>query len=185
MMPFVQGDSSSLPEFCRSYAVVIDDNYLERGQIGFLTIQESFVSKGRSQRGYNSAGSTRNVHVEVGRHQRQNWWGNTWGGSSRTLLADETRVLIANSVSDSCRFWDTHEFACTADGDLSALLNKYPEHTGRLMKRGELANISIFTPHECVPQWRAGLRQFFRIVGRGVTGSEPYFTPNPLLKDFK
>lgn len=33
MMPFIQGDSSSLPEGFELYASIIDENYLEKGEI--------------------------------------------------------------------------------------------------------------------------------------------------------
>lgn len=77
--------------------------------------------------------------------------------------------------------WDTKELSYTDDGDLSEYIDRYPEHTGMMLKSGEVAKISIFTPHECVSQKESGLRQFFRIVGKGVTGREEYFTVNPLL----
>jgi hypothetical protein len=183
MMPFIQGDSHSLPREFQSYADIINSNYLEKGKIGFLTIDESFVEAGKSQRGYNAAGINRNVHVEVGRVQKVYCWGgSSWGGKPNTVLDDDTEVLIANSVSDTCRVWDTKETAFTKDGDLSDYIDKYPEHTGTLLKAGEVARISIFTPHECVAQKHSGERQFFRIVGHGVKGREPYFTVNPLLK---
>lgn len=186
MMPFVQGDSSSLPKEYQPYSKIINENYLEKGEIGFLTIDESFVNAGKSQRGYNSKGINRNVHIEVGRHDKINCWGggggSSWGGRYKTLLDDETMVLIANSVSDTCRVWDTKEMSFTKDGDLSAYIEKYPEETGILLKTGQLAKISIFTPHECISQKQSSNRQFFRIVGKGVTGREDYFTINPLIR---
>jgi len=72
MMPFIQGDALSLPDAYKPYAQIINDNYLEKGEIGFLTIHESFVENGKSQRGYNSTGINRNVHIEVGRHEKLN-----------------------------------------------------------------------------------------------------------------
>jgi hypothetical protein len=187
MMPFIQGDSKSLPSEYRPYASIIDENYLEKGEIGFLTIHESFVNGGSSQRGYNSKGITRNVHIEVGRNKDANYWGGGgsgnphWGSGQKTLLDESTMVLIANSISDTCRYWDTKELAYTQDGDLSEYIHKYPEETGILMKSGEVAKISIFTPHECVNQKTSNVRQFFRIVGKGVHGREDYFTINPLM----
>tara|TARA_R110000796_G_scaffold59568_4_gene137423 strand:+ start:1119 stop:1733 length:615 start_codon:yes stop_codon:yes gene_type:complete len=186
MMPFIQGDSSSLPKEFESYSKVINDNFLEKGEIGFLTIDESFVNVGQSQRGYNSKGIDRNVHIEVGRVNSKNRWGSgggsSWGGKDNTLLDDTTQVLIANNISNSCRYWDVIEKSYTKDGDLSEYIDKYPKHTGKLMKKGEVAKISIFTPHECVSQKESADRQFFRIVGKGVKGREPYFTVNPLVK---
>jgi hypothetical protein len=186
MMPFIQGDSSSLPEQFRTYSTIVDSVHLEKGEIGFLTIDESYVKANTSQRGYNSKGINRNVHIEVGRTPSHNSWGgsgggSSWGGHNKTLLDDSTMVLIANSISNTCRYWDVKEMAYTQDGDLSDYIGKYPEETGLLMKGGDVAKISIFTPHECVAQQENGYRQFFRIVGKGVTGREDYFTINPLV----
>lgn len=187
MMPFIQGDSASVPEQYKPYASILDEHYLEKGEVGYLTIHESFVDAGRSQRGYNGSGLNRNVHIEVGRRGTMNRWGggggSTWGKGTGTLLADSTRVLIANSIAGTCRVWkDAIEMSPTPDGDLSAYIEKYPEETGTLLDAGEVAKISIFTPHECVAQAEPGMRQFFRIVGAGVTGREEYFTINPLVQ---
>lgn len=185
MMPFIQGDSNSLPEIYQPYSKIINDNYLEKGEVGFLTIHESFVDEGESQRGYNDMGIDRNVHIEVGRNGNVNRWGsgggNSWGNKENTILDDSTMVLIANNISDTCRVWNNKELSYTKDGDLSAYIEKYPIEKGVLMKKGEVAKISIFTPHECVNQKQGGKRQFFRIVGKGVEGREEYFTVNPLV----
>lgn len=185
MMPFIQGDSSSLPEIYKPYSKIINENYLEKGEIGFLTIDESFVNAGQSQRGYNSKGINRNVHIEVGHVQGLNRWGgssgSSWGGRADTLLEDSTMVLIANNISDTCRVWNTFERRFTNNGDLADYITDYPEETGTLMKAGEVAKISIFTPHECISQLKPSNRQFFRIVGKGVHGREDYFTINPLV----
>ena len=186
MMPFIQGDASSLPVAYKRYAKIINENYLEKGEIGFLTIDESFVEGGKSQRGYNSIGINRNVHIEVGRYQNINSWGgsgggSSWGGNNKTLLNDETMVLIANSISDTCRVWDKKDMRFTQNGDLSAYIDNYPTETGILLKSSQVAKISIFTPHECVNQNKSSKRQFFKIVGEGVKGRENYFTINPLV----
>lgn len=191
MMPFIQGDNSSLPEIYRPYAKIIQENFIDPGELGFLTIQESFVNVGMSQRGYNSTGASRSVHVEVGTIEGSTveevrcWgsgWGSSWGGRASTRLSDETMILIANSIADTCRVWDTKEMRYTKDGDLSAYIDEYPESSGLLLGAGEVAKISIFTPHECVNQNVSGNRQFFRVVGKEVTGRDTYFTINPLVK---
>lgn len=184
MMPFIQGDASSLPPEYKSYSDIVNNNFLEKGEIGFLTIDESFVKEGSSQRGYNSAGIKRNVHIEVGSHKDKNHWGgggSSWGNGYKTVLDKDTMVLIANSISDTCKIWDTKDMSFTEDGDLSAYIDKYPENTGILLKEGELVKMSIFTPHECINQKHSGNRQFIRIVGKGVHGREDYFTINPLV----
>jgi hypothetical protein len=185
MMPFIQGDINSVPKEYHSYEKIINENFLEKGEIGFLTIQESFVELGKSQRGFNDIGISRNVHIEVGRNKDFNQWGGShWGSGTKTLLDDSTMALIANSISDTCRVWNTIDKSYTKNGDLSAYIDKYPEETGILMKSGEVAKISIFTPHECINQKESAYRQFFRIIGKGVTGREDYFTINPLLNIF-
>ncbi|GIV43962.1 MAG: hypothetical protein KatS3mg035_1085 [Bacteroidia bacterium] len=63
-MPFIQGDSSSIPEMFKPYSKIIEENFIEKGEIGFLTIDESFVEAGKSQRGYNSAGINRTVTLK-------------------------------------------------------------------------------------------------------------------------
>jgi len=185
MMPFIQGDSSTLPPEYQPYAGIINDNYLEKGKIGLLTIDESLVGAGVSQRGYNSTGSNRNVHIEVGQCASGSRWGsgggNGWGGKEKTMLEDSTQVLIANSIDDTCRVWDAIDRSYTKDGDLSHVIDKYPEESGVLMKAGEVARMSIFTPHECIRQIHESQRQFIRIVGKGVAGREDHFTINPLL----
>lgn len=184
MMPFIQGDSSSLPEEFASYAEIVDNNYLEKGKIGYLTIDESHVEAGKSQRGYNSKGIDRNVHVEVGRHSgnKYRWGGGGWGGRTNAYVDGQTRVLIANSIDDTCRVWDKLEWYPTKDGDLSDIIDQYPEDTGILMKAGQMVHMSVFTPHECIAQKQSGPRQFIRIVGTGVTGREDYFTINPKVE---
>jgi len=184
MMPFIQGDSNSLPDEYQSYSEIVENNYLKKGDIGFLTIDESYVKEGSTQRGYNSNGIKRNVHIEVGQCSSGNRWGGpppSWGGGYKTLLDDDTEVLISNSIDNTCRIWGNKEFAYTKDGDLSHIIDKYPEHTGLLLKGGQLAKISIFTPHECVIQNTNSERQFLRIVGKGVKGREDHFTINPLM----
>lgn len=182
MMPFIQGRPTSLPAAYGSYSDIIKNNFIEKGEIGFLTIDESFVEGGKSQRGYNSKDINRNVHIEVGRCKDVNSWGGcSWGGKVNTILDRNTKVLIANSISDTCRIWNVIEKRYTEDGDLSAYIDDYPEETGFLLNMGEVAKISIFTPHECIPQPYSSERQFFRIVGKGVQGREEYFTRNPCL----
>lgn len=220
MMPFIQGDSKSIPDEYKAYADIINNIYLEKGLIGYLTIDESFVEGGKSQRGFNSKGIDRNVHVEVGSLKSQkmfgswgdsgggswggsgggswggsgggSWgsnnggsWGGEWGSNgkrSKTFLHRDTQVLIANSLSNTCRYWNNIETRYTDDGDLSEYIKDYPEKTGILMKSGEVAKISIFTPHEAISQPKSSNRQFFRIIGDGVIGGEDYFTVNPLMK---
>lgn len=183
MMPFIQGNPDSLPETLSPYRDIIASLYLQKGEVGFLTIDESYVTSGKSQRGYGA--SQRCVHVEVGQAYAKgamaHWGGGYWGGRPNVYVEDTTEVIISNSLDGTCRYWDVVDLSYTVDGDLSEYLDRYPEHTGVMLSAGEVAKIGVFTPHECVPQKHSGNRQFFRIVGSGVRGREPYFTTNPLM----
>lgn len=186
MMPFIQGDSKSLPENLQQYSEIINNNFLEKGEIGFLTIDERFVNAGNSQRGYNSKGIERNVHIEVGHLENSDklrWGGQNygWGSRANVILTPETNVLIGNNLDDTCRYWDKLETRHTKNGDLSDYIDDYTEESGILMKAGELVKINILNPHECIKQTKDAFRQFIRIVGKGVTGREEKFTINPLL----
>lgn len=90
-------------------------------------------------------------------------------------------VLISNNISNTCRVWDKIEKRKTKDGDLSEYIDDYTIESGILLKKGQVAKISIFTPHECILQKKSAKRQFFRIVGEGVIGRENYFTKNKLV----
>lgn len=119
-----KGDVSSITEEYKLYSDIISECFLDAGNIGYLTIDESYVAIGKTQRGYNNKGIERNVHIEVGRHLNSNRWGgsggnNTWDNKSGALLDDDTMVLIANNIDNTCRVWDTIEMSPTDDGYLS------------------------------------------------------------------
>lgn len=183
MMPFIQGDPESLPKEYRSYSDIVENNYLDKGRLGYLTLHESIVSPGTSQRGYNSGGLSRSVHVEVGQYNsKYRWGGGSWGGKNNVWVDEDTEVLIANNLDNTCRYWNTVDKRFTVDGDLSEYINDYPEESGILMKSGEIVKIGVFTPHESMVINEEVKRQFIRIVGDGVIGKESYFTFNPIIK---
>ena len=97
-------------------------------------------------------------------------------------LDPDLRVLIANSIDHTCMVWNREVRDTTVDGDLSLRAKEFPRHEGRSMRKGEIMDIGIFTPHESLPQVMSGPRQFLRIVGSGVRGREAYFTRNPHLE---
>jgi hypothetical protein len=181
MMPFVQGDPDSLPPEYRQYAGSLEYMVLEPGKIGHLTIQETFVEAGETQRGYNRSG--RNAHVEIGRITSSGFgnWG-YWGPTGTTLVNTSTRVAIASNLAGTCRLWpEVTETRPTEYGELNEYLGDYPVESGVVLGAGEVAIIGVLTPHESMPQEVAGPRQFLRVVGRGVSGRESHFTQNPLV----
>ena len=171
-----------MPDEYESYREAVDSFYLEGqdGQPGHITIDESFVKSGASQRGYGAG--KRTLHTEACQHDGQLSWGPTWGSASSVFLDKDLKVLIANNIDDTCMAWDADVWDTTYDGDLSHVAHRFPRTTGKMLKAGQVAEIGIFTPHECIQQTKDANRQFFRIVGDGVTGSSEGFTKNPLLK---
>lgn len=186
MMPFIQGRADSLPAAYAGYGEVVETFSLpgQEGQLGLITIDESFVEAGQSQRGYGAG--ERTIHTEACLSGKRLSWGPspfpTWGPSPYVCLEEGVRVMIANSIADTCMVWDVAVTDTTPNGDLSARADEFPRETGRLMGAGEVMEIGIFTPHEPIRQRENGNRQFFRIVGTGVTGREEYFTRNELLE---
>lgn len=185
MMPFIQGRAETIPEAYAPYREIVEKLVLagQDGKAGLITIDESIVEAGKSQRGYGAGDRT--IHTEACLRADRLSWGPspmpTWGPSPYVSLAPDTRVLIANSIPDTCMVWDIEVKDTTPDGDLSARADEFPRSSGRMMKSGEVLEIGIFTPHEPIAQVEAGPRQFFRIVGTGVTGREDYFTRNEVL----
>lgn len=182
MMPYIQGDSSSVPEQYEAYFSIVDSVYLEKGKKGFLTIDETFVQKGNAQRAQR-AKFGRALHTEAGLRGALYCWGHPygWGRSHNVILERNVRVLLANNIDDSCAVWDTEHFDTSEDGDIGDKAFMYPYSDAIMLKNGEVHDIGILTPHESIPVKEDSNRQFLRVVGEGVYGREPYFTVNPLM----
>lgn len=187
MMPYVQGDPDSLPDGLEAYHDFVSGFAFKVGKRGYLTINESFVDAGDSQRGYGNG--ERTLHTEGCKYNRWTaWnapvklgWGDTTGwGRSGVLLDSDLQVMVGNSITGTCAVWDAEEQP-TTDGDLGRLADKYPRSEARILKAGEIVEFGIRTPHECIPQKESGIRQFVRIVGDGVHGRAPNWTVNGRL----
>ena len=183
MMPFIQGDPDSVPSKYSEYFNIIEKAFIkgQEGKRGLLTIDEKFVTAGTSQRGQSSA--NRAVHTEAcqGKHNSILRWGYTWGQRGKVTLEPSTRVLIANSIDDTCAVWD-QDAEPTIDGDLKDNIDLFPLEAAHKMAAGELIEIGVKTPHECIRQPVSSMRQFFRVVGEGTTGREDHFTINPMIQ---
>lgn len=181
MMPYVQGEPESVPETYRSYAEILGAVFVERGKIGYLTIDESPVVAGRAHRA-SRARFERALHTEAGRIPGKcyKWSGGGWGSGSYVELERGVQILLANNLDDSCAVWDAEHEGTSWDGDIGDRAPEYPYETATFLKAGEVHQIGILTPHESLPVAKNFPRQFLRIVGSGVHGREPYFTENPL-----
>ncbi len=183
MMPYIQGEPDTVPdEYKLGYETILESVYAQRGDIGYLTIDESIARKGSPHRGARARWE-RALHTEAGRIPGKvyAWGGGGWGGSPRVTLDRGVKVLLANNVDDSCAIWDAEHKDTSLDGDIGDRASQYPYSDAILMKSGEVYEIGILTPHESLPVHQNVNRQFLRIVSSGVHGREDYFTENPLL----
>lgn len=183
MMPYIQGDPSSLPEEYQNYSDVVKEMVIEKDQIGYLTLDESIAKAGTPHRAYR-AKYGRALHTEAGINPNKLYaWGSppSWGGMNRVILDNDTKVMLANNVDDSCAIWNATHKNTSKDGDIGDYADQYPMSDAVLMKSGEIHKIGILTPHESLPVKKDIERQFIRIVGNGVHGREEYFTINPLM----
>lgn len=183
MMPYIQGDTSSLPEEYLPYFNILENLFFKKGDIGFLTIDESKVLEGKPHRG-DRAKYGRALHTEVGRTPEKLycWGGGNWGANHNVFLEKDTRILLSNNLDNSCAIWDAEHENTSSDGDIGYMSNNYPYEKAIVMKAGDVYEIGILTPHESLPVRTDVDRQFIRVISAGVRGKESYFTINPLLK---
>jgi hypothetical protein len=187
MMPFIQGDPSSVPEAIRAgYADVLSSTFIEKGEIGFLTIDESKAIKGIPHRG-DRAKHGRALHTEAGlRPNKLYAWGSGgvtcgWAGRPNVTLDRDVKILLANNADNTCALWNKVHEHTSHDGDIGHFASDYPLDDAILMQSGDVHEIGILTPHESLPVESNIDRQFLRIMSSGVHGREPYFTENPLM----
>ena len=180
MMPYIQGDPDTVPQL--PYRDIIASVYLRKGDVGFLTIDESPVIAGMPHRG-DRAKHGRALHTEAGRIPGRIycWGGGGWGSRHAVTIDRDVRILLANNLDDSCAVWDSEHEDTSSDGDIGHLAHEYPYDDAVFMKSGQVHEIGILTPHESLPVSSTFNRQFLRIVSSGVHGREEYFTENPLL----
>lgn len=184
MMPYIQGDPSSVPREYRAYDGIIASTYIKRGDVGYLTIDESPVQRGAAHRAAR-AKTARALHTEAGlRDYLPQWGGGGWGSDDNVTLDGDVAVLLANNIDNTCALWDAEHRDTSRDGDIGHAAAQYPYASAAMMAAGEVYKIGIFTPHESLPVNRDARRQFLRIISSGVHGREPYFTPNPLMRRY-
>jgi hypothetical protein len=184
MMPYIQGEPDSVPEKYHVYADILRSAVIDRGDVGYLTIDESVAVAGKPHRS-KRAKFARALHTEAGLRPTGLYaWGSPvpgWGSKHFVTLDADVEVLLANNLDGSCAVWDAKHEDTSLDGDIGHAADQYPYEAAQLMKAGEVYRIGILTPHESLPVKDTVKRQFLRIVSSGVHGREPYFTVNPLL----
>jgi hypothetical protein len=187
MMPYIQGDPSSVPNAYAPYRRILRSAFIRPGDVGYLTIDESVATAGTPHRGARST-TARALHTEAGRVPGKVYYcwggegpGGGWGKLHNVTLDRGVQILLANSLDGSCAIWDAVHEDTTLDGDIGHAAAKYPYEEAIFLRSGEVYRIGILTPHESLPVPYTVMRQFLRIVSAGVHGREPYFTTNPLV----
>ncbi len=164
MMPIVAGDPSSVPSWARQYDGVIAACRARGGDTVYLTVHESFVSAGRTQR-------RPGAHTDA---TSGGPWGGGWGGKK-----DDGAGIWMASTDGACLLWDEEVDATEVDGH-GALL-RAPRSIPTPAEPGVLYHMSDRTPHASVPSVASGRRQFFRLVGPKIhVWYARHSTPNPL-----
>ena len=173
------------------------------GKVYYLTIQESWVKPGRSQRRpglhVDSPGSVKikgdDHDYSLGNGKSQRYLLHHWGNGCAHYIgrkAEETEdipvyamqggIYMASSVSNSCRVWN-----CSVEpevvgnlGDIEHLRSLLPGE-GKILEPGQLYWITDKTPHESLQLKERRYRQFFRLVTADVSlWYKNHSTANPL-----
>lgn len=184
MMPYIIGDSSSIPEIYHHYLPIIrkceeaSPGMYGSRRVGYLTIHESFVPAGSTQRrpGLHTDRhqSSHGLETKGGGRGTECIWMQGWGGSRMG-----SGMYIASNVADSCMIWDCRVEIPGELGDCEHLRDMMGE--GQMLKENNLYWLSDATPHEALPMKVDGYRQFFRWVGDEVAvWYEQHSTRNPL-----
>jgi len=124
MMPYIQSEPETVPAQYRSgYEKILSSVFFKKGDVGFLTIDESPATKGAPHRGAH-AKYGRALHTEVGRlpDKVYKWGGGGWGKTKHNVTLDrDVKVLLANNLDDSCAIWNAEHEDTSDDGDIGHL----------------------------------------------------------------
>lgn len=179
MMPFVMNRPKSIPLEYRHYWPLIEAcnvESFEREHVGYLSIREGLVPKGKSQ-------GRPGIHTEG--HANLSWGGGTkggWGKGSRSEYGRYGGLYMASTVTGSCQAWDVHVDAPGHMGDCEVLRFALTREPLIEMRAGELWWMTDRCPHESMPMLIDGVyRQWFRLVTHHVDAwYAAHSTPNPL-----
>jgi len=164
------------------------------GKVYYLTIDESFVQTGKSQRRPGvHVDSPGHVKLRTGRGAGHTYYGHNWGRGcghltrSHTDSDSESTILyggiyLASNIPNSCRVWNcgVSPRVVRRLGDVSHLTPCLPQPAHNLLANS-LYWLTDRTPHESLPLTEPGYRQFFRLVTSEVSlWYRDHSTPNPL-----
>eukprot|EP00957_Ditylum_brightwellii_P075342 5724983-Ditylum_brightwellii.AAC.1 len=186
MLPFIFGDKSSLPSSVQCYYDCIEKcpypkDYI--GKVGYLTVHESYVEAGASQR-------REGLHVEApGSFPGAAFTPgieHSWGmGLFFGPDTYEGGIYMASSRKNTSEVWDA-----LVQKDVPGIVDKHGGcenlrfliGPGTKLKSNQLIWMTDCTPHQAIPQEKSGIRQFFRVVTPNISHwFAAHSTPNPLV----
>ena len=198
--PEIQNQLSELTDELKGYAPLIEAclpaDVTQRGKVCYLTIHESFVKKGHTQR-------RPGLHVEKpadgvgGESCTTGVWGSGYN--------QQDGIFMASNISNTCAVWNCMIIGSADDlrrddedehedeneeviedvmdrlGGCEHLRRYLPNDHRYTMEGGKLYWITDRTPHEALPMEKDGWRQFFRLVSSELSvWYEAHSTKNPL-----
>jgi hypothetical protein len=185
MMPFRPHDRESLPERLHPYWQLIAScvsGATDVEDVAYLSVHESFVAKGASQR-------RGGLHIETpGAVQAEfgEMYTVGWGLGERQRNRLHGGIFFGSNVAGSCAIWpkwlvtDPHVPGVVGAGGSCEHLREYLGPSV-LIRAGEVYWMTDRTPHEALAQECEGWRQFFRlVVGRVTVWHSKHNTANPL-----
>jgi len=197
MMPFVLGNIDTLPAECKPYWDIITQCYVDdnqEGQVCYLTIDESIVEAGKTQRRPHlhtdrglfiphpddspllTADNVRPVEDAVQDDEdndltksdkAKKYMSMRGRGMVYTGWGGRNReggIFMASTVSNTCCLWDTLIERPGLLGDCEPYRPLLNHVRSINLAANELYWITDATPHESLPMKTTGQRQFFRLV---------------------
>jgi hypothetical protein len=187
MMPFVMGLKSSLPAHLQPYydlaiakCPVSDE---EIGKVCYLTVSEGNVQSSKTQR-------RGGLHTEAPGSFSSGAkfipaWEHSWG-MGMAYSSDELKggLYMASNMDDTCEIFDALVNNSVGEvnyhGGMEHLRPFIGE--GTTLLANELVWLTDRTPHEALPQFHEGYRQFFRLVTSNISlWFEDHSTLNPCV----
>jgi hypothetical protein len=187
MLPIRLNSVKSLPRELVEYWDLIEfcvKRVEQPEKVGYLSVHESFVPAGSSQRrpglhiespGVLGSGAQLKTHKAM-----------SWGGGCVVTTTLRGGIFFGSNVSGSCAIWpdrivvDVDDPGAVGTGGSCEHLRHYlgvPRET----KAGEIWWMTDRTPHEALPQRHGEWRQFFRlVVGKVSVWYSKHNTTNPL-----
>ena len=214
MMPFILAKSfkeSQLPKELKGYWEMIslcreimslcgELDTEEIGKVCYLTVQESWVKKDKSQRragihterpgrvelgeGNDDNACERGLGIsEIEKNAVYHHWGVGMNSYKKDRFVLKGGIFMASTVPNSCRVWNceiTDDNVIGQHGDIEHLRNLLPD-SYEDMDANNLYWLSDRTPHESLSMKERKYRQYFRLVTSQVSlWFEDHSTKNPL-----